>query len=67
MERPIEVILHEMEQEIAAAINKPGLPACITLPVMERLTENLRAMSAMQTQRALEAWESEANSQKEQQ
>ncbi len=56
MEKPLEVILNEMEQEIVTAINKPELPACITLPVMERLTENLRRISAVQTQRALEEW-----------
>lgn len=66
MEKPIEIILNEMEQEIAAAINKPGLPACITLPVMERLTERLRVMAEMQTQRALEAW-NEAKSKETQQ
>ena len=48
MEKPIELVIEETQDAIIEVINESHLPGFILLPVMEKLTDRVRAAAEMQ-------------------
>ena len=57
MEKPLSIKREDFVAAVVKAINECGLPPCVCLEVMQKMTEEVERLASSQLQRDKKLWE----------